>query len=70
MNYLFVNHELLLAMPGGTEWILIFVVILLFFGGRKIPELMSGIGRGIKELNEEKEKAKKGIDNDVEKKDK
>lgn len=43
---------LLIAMPGGTEWMLILLVILLFFGGRKIPELMRGIGRGVKEYKE------------------
>ena len=42
-------------MPGGAEWILIFLVILLFFGGRKIPHLMQGIGKGIKEFKSAKE---------------
>ena len=41
---------LLLAMPGGWELIIIAVVILLLFGGRKIPELMRGLGSGIKEF--------------------
>ena len=62
MNYLFSNSELLFAMPGGTEWILILVIILLFFGGRKIPELMRGIGRGVKEFNDGKENLKKEVD--------
>jgi sec-independent protein translocase protein TatA len=35
---------------GPTEWILILVVILLFFGGKKIPELMKGLGSGVKEF--------------------
>lgn len=35
---------------GATEFILIAVVILLMFGGRKIPELMKGLGSGIKEF--------------------
>ena len=35
---------------GGYEWILIALVVLLLFGGRKIPELMKGIGGGIKEF--------------------
>lgn len=39
-----------LALPGGTEWLLIAVVILLIFGGKKIPELMRGLGSGIKEF--------------------
>ena len=39
---------LLLFMPQGMEWIIILVVVLLLFGGRKIPELMKGIGKGIR----------------------
>ncbi len=35
---------------GPTEWILVIVVILLLFGGKKIPELMKGLGTGIKEF--------------------
>ena len=35
---------------GPTELILILLVVLLLFGGRKIPELMRGMGRGIKEF--------------------
>ena len=45
------NNFLLLSMPGGGEWILIFVVVLLLFGGKKIPELMKGLGKGIREFN-------------------
>lgn len=37
-------------MPGGSEWILIIAVVLLLFGGKKIPELMKGLGSGIKEF--------------------
>lgn len=40
----------LLGLPGGPEWIIIAIVVLLLFGGRKIPELMKGIGGGIKEF--------------------
>ena len=35
---------------GATEWILIIAVILLLFGGKKIPELMKGLGSGVKEF--------------------
>lgn len=38
------------GMPGGMEWILIIGVVLLLFGGKKIPELMKGLGSGIKEF--------------------
>ena len=36
---------------GGSEIILIMFVVLLLFGGRKIPELMRGLGKGIREFN-------------------
>ena len=49
-------------MPGGGEWILIFLAVLLLFGGRKIPELMKGIGKGIREFNEAKEKVKSNLE--------
>ena len=35
---------------GGQEWILILLAIILLFGGRKIPELMKGLGKGIREF--------------------
>jgi sec-independent protein translocase protein TatA len=35
---------LLFSLPGGSEWILILLAIILFFGGKKIPELMRGVG--------------------------
>lgn len=43
-------NTIILSMPGGMEWILIIAVIVLLFGGRKIPELMKGIGEGIREF--------------------
>lgn len=43
---------LFLWMPSATELIIIAVVILLLFGGRKIPELMRGLGKGVKEFKE------------------
>ena len=42
--------SILLFTLGGTEWIIIALVILLLFGGKKIPELMRGLGKGIKEF--------------------
>nr|WP_294859269.1 twin-arginine translocase TatA/TatE family subunit [uncultured Fluviicola sp.] len=37
---------------GATEIILILAVVLLLFGGKKIPELMKGLGKGIKEFKD------------------
>jgi sec-independent protein translocase protein TatA len=45
-----IGLNIFLAIPGPTSIILIVVVILLLFGGRKIPELMKGLGSGIKEF--------------------
>jgi sec-independent protein translocase protein TatA len=39
------------GLPGGAEWIIILFAILLLFGGKKIPELMKGLGKGIREFN-------------------
>lgn len=41
----------LFSLPGGGEWFIILFVVLLLFGGKKIPDLMRGIGRGIREFN-------------------
>lgn len=54
--------NLLLSMPGGSEWILIIVVVLLMFGGKKIPELMRGIGKGMREFNDAKDNVKNHIE--------
>jgi sec-independent protein translocase protein TatA len=37
---------------GPTEIILILAIVLLFFGGKKIPELMKGLGKGVKEFKD------------------
>ncbi|NLJ06110.1 MAG: twin-arginine translocase TatA/TatE family subunit [Sphingobacteriales bacterium] len=47
---------------GTPEIIIIFAALLLLFGGKKIPELMRGIGRGIREFNQAKEKVKSEIE--------
>jgi sec-independent protein translocase protein TatA len=48
----------LLGMPGGWELIVIILIVVLLFGGRKIPELMKGLGQGLKEFK----KAKNEVD--------
>ena len=61
------GYILLLSMPGGMEWVLIFLAILLLFGGKKIPELMKGIGKGVREFNDAKEKVKENIEEGMKK---
>ena len=68
------NNELLgfLNNFGSGEVIIIALVVLLLFGGRKIPELMRGIGKGIRSfkdgMNEVKEEIDKPVDNNTDKK--
>ena len=61
-------------LASGSEWIIIALVILLLFGGKKIPELMRGLGKGVKsfkegvneakdEINKAKEEVDKPVDN-------
>jgi sec-independent protein translocase protein TatA len=54
---------------GTGEIIIIFAAILLLFGGRKIPELMKGIGKGIREFNDAKDKVKADIEEGMKDKD-
>ena len=55
-------------MPGGSEWILIVLAVLILFGGRKIPEFMRGLGKGIREFNDAKDNVKKEIEDGITKK--
>ncbi len=63
------NSIFLFGMPGGSEWILIILVVLLMFGGKKIPELMRGVGRGIREFNDAKSNVKSEIEEGMKEKD-
>ncbi len=46
------NTLLFLGSLGATEIIVIAIIILLLFGGKKIPELMKGIGKGVKNFKD------------------
>ena len=63
------NTSFLISMPGGSEWILIILVVVLFFGGRKIPDLMRGIGKGMREFKDAKEGVKSEIEAGMKEKD-
>jgi twin arginine-targeting protein translocase, TatA/E family len=69
MTLSILNSIFLLSMPGGSEWILIIVVVLLMFGGKKIPELMRGIGRGMREFTDAKNNVKTEIEEGMKEKD-
>ncbi|HNB82036.1 MAG TPA: twin-arginine translocase TatA/TatE family subunit [Chitinophagaceae bacterium] len=55
-------NSLMLSMPGGTEWILIVLAVLVLFGGRKIPEFMRGLGKGMREFKDAKDNIKSEIE--------
>ena len=54
-------HADLLGVLGTNEIIIILIIVLLMFGGRKIPELMRGLGKGVREFNDAKTNVKKEI---------
>jgi sec-independent protein translocase protein TatA len=53
---------LLFGMPGMGEWILIGLVVLIFFGAKKIPEFAKGLGKGIREFKDAVSDVKKEVD--------
>jgi sec-independent protein translocase protein TatA len=55
-------QPILLGVLGTQEIILIVIAILILFGGRKIPELMRGLGKGIREFNDAKSNVRKEIE--------
>jgi sec-independent protein translocase protein TatA len=63
-------QPVLLAMPGMPEMIMIIIAILILFGGRKIPELMRGLGKGIREFNDAKNNVKTEIEDSMNESDK
>ena len=66
------ENLILFGMPTGSEWIIILVIVLLLFGGKKIPELMKCLGKGVKMFKDGVNEAKSEIDDaakELEKKD-
>jgi len=47
---------------GFNEIIVILIIVLLLFGGKKIPELMRGLGKGVREFNDAKNNVRKEIE--------
>ncbi len=56
------HPQMLMGMPNSGELIITLLIIVVLFGGKKIPELAKGLGKGIREFNE----AKDGIKSDIE----
>jgi sec-independent protein translocase protein TatA len=54
---------------GFNEILIILIIVLLLFGGRKIPELMRGLGKGIREFNDAKNNVRKEIEEGISEKD-
>ncbi len=63
------NHFLLAGM-GGPEILVIVLVILLLFGGKKIPELMHGIGKGVRSFKEGMNDVTDNLNTDIDKSEK
>ena len=64
------HPQLLMGMPNAMELIVTLLIVIIFFGGKKIPELAKGIGRGIREFNEAKDGIKSEIENGMKEKEK
>ena len=54
---------------GFNEILIILIIVLLLFGGRKIPELMRGLGRGMREVQDAKNNVRREIEEGVSEKD-
>jgi sec-independent protein translocase protein TatA len=54
---------------GFNEILIILIIVLLLFGGRKIPELMRGLGRGMREFQDAKNNVRREIEEGVSEKD-
>lgn len=57
-----IGNILLFGMPGGPEWLIIILFVIIFFGAKKIPELARGLGKGIREFKD----ATKGVKEEIE----
>jgi len=64
------NAQMLMGMPNASELIITLLIIVVLFGGKKIPELARGLGKGIREFNEAKDGIKSEIENGMKEKEK
>lgn len=54
-----------MSTPGISEWVLIILAVLILFGGKKIPDFMKGLGKGIREFNDAKNNVRKEIEDGI-----
>jgi sec-independent protein translocase protein TatA len=54
---------------GFNEIMVILIIVLLLFGGKKIPELMRGLGRGVREFQDAKNNVRKEMEESISEKD-
>ncbi|MBS1746890.1 MAG: twin-arginine translocase TatA/TatE family subunit [Bacteroidetes bacterium] len=54
-----------MSSPGISEWVLIILAVLILFGGKKIPEFMRGLGKGIREFNDAKNNVKRELEDGI-----
>lgn len=64
---MFHNSLLFLGGIGAGEIVVVSLIVLLLFGGKKIPELMRGLGRGVREFKDAQDGMKEELDDSVKK---
>ena len=70
MLLVIIQPLVILSLFAPEHILLIAFVVLLLFGGKKIPELMKGLGKGIREFNDAKDNVKNQIEDSIKEKDK
>ncbi len=53
------------TLPGGAEWVIILLIVLLLFGAKKLPGLASSVGQSLKEFRKASKEALEEEDDDV-----
>lgn len=70
MSVLNFHPQMLFGMPNAGELVITLLIVVIFFGGKKIPELARGLGKGIREFNEAKDGIKSEIESGLKDKEK
>jgi sec-independent protein translocase protein TatA len=69
MSVVNLHPQFLMGMPNSGELVILLLIIVVLFGGKKIPELAKGLGKGIREFNDAKDGIKSEIENGMKKDD-